>query len=92
MTACVHKTSVPMGMNMGPTSIPRDYNPSSSSHRTPMSSTMHNGSFASPTESEFSEAFEGPDAVRYGCCSAQLYEASTDIRIVLGTRRRLEIG
>jgi hypothetical protein len=62
MAMLAHKASMPLGVGMGPTSIPRDY--SNSAHRTPMPSTTHNGSFASPTESEFSEAFEGPDAVR----------------------------
>ncbi|KAI9679114.1 MAG: ATP binding [Trizodia sp. TS-e1964] len=33
-------------------------------HRLPMISAASHGSFASPTESEFSEAFEGPDSVR----------------------------
>ena len=64
MAMLAHKTSLPMGMGMGPMSIPRDYPSSSSSHRTPLTSTMHNGSFASPTESEFSEAVDGGDAVR----------------------------
>ena len=79
MAMLAHKTSMPMGMGMGPTSIPRDYPSSSSSHRTPLPSTMHNGSFASPTESEFSEAFEGSDTVRY----AQSHSAFTMLSLTV---------
>ena len=93
MAMLAHKTSMPMGMGMGPTSIPRDYVPTpSSSHRTPMSSTMHNGSFASPTESEFSEAFDGPDAVRYILLPFHAVESIADTLVEHGMRRRLEIG
>ena len=60
-----HKTSFPAHMGVGPSHVPssRDYS-SMASHRTPLMVTNQNGPFASPTESEFSEAFDGPDSVR----------------------------
>ena len=59
-----HKPSMPMSLGQS-SATSRDYQPNNSSHRTPLTGTTHNGTFASPTESEFSEAFEGPDPVRY---------------------------
>ena len=60
MAMLAHKTSIPLGGGggMGSSSLPRDY----STHRTPMTAN-HNGSFASPTESEFSEVHENYDPV-----------------------------
>lgn len=92
MAMLAHKTSMPLGMGMGPTSVPRDYPSTSSSHRTQMSNTMHNGCFASPTESEFSEAFDGVDAVRYVVLSGRLNRAITHHSIAHGTRRKSQIG
>ena len=66
MAMLAHKTSMPMSAGLGPSSAAaqaREYPASNSSHRTPLTST-HNGNFASPTESEFSEVYEGPDPVR----------------------------
>ena len=37
---------------------------SASHSRTPLTGSTQNGTFASPTESEFSEAYDGPDPVR----------------------------
>ena len=59
-----HKPSMPMSLGQS-SATSRDYQPTNSSHRTPLTGTTHNGTFASPTESEFSEAFDGPDPVRY---------------------------
>jgi len=42
----------------------QQYSAGISTHRIPAMGTSHNGTFASPTESEFSEPFEGPDSVR----------------------------
>jgi mitogen-activated protein kinase kinase kinase len=42
----------------------QQYSAGISTHKVPAMTTSHNGTFASPTESEFSDAFEGPDPVR----------------------------
>jgi mitogen-activated protein kinase kinase kinase len=64
MATIAHKSPLPgsAGMGMGG---PRDYTSTISSARTLASSTAHNNSFASPTESEFSEVFDGLDTVKY---------------------------
>ena len=66
MAMLAHKTSFPTQMGIGPSQIPssRDYTSTIASHRTPLLGSNQNGPFASPTESEFSEAFDGPDSVR----------------------------
>jgi mitogen-activated protein kinase kinase kinase len=61
MAVLAHKVPVPGTGGMG--SAGRDYTPSTATHRMPVSAAAHN-SFTSPTESEFSEGFEGPDSVR----------------------------
>ena len=53
-----------MGMGSGQTASAGQYSAGLSSHRTPVVGTTHSAPFASPTESEFSEAFDGPDSVR----------------------------
>lgn len=53
MAMLAHKNSMPLGGGIGLTSSLRDY----PSQRTPLTAT-HNGSFASPTESEFSESHD----------------------------------
>ena len=65
MATLAHKSPNPSIAAMGaPTNGGRDYASTVTSARTLMSSTVHSNSFASPTESEFSEVFEGPDSVR----------------------------
>ena len=67
MAMLAHKASFPASMGTGSTQVPssaRDYTSSNTSHRTPVMSNAHNGPFASPTESEFSEAFDGTESVR----------------------------
>ena len=64
MALLAHKSSMPMSAGIGSGDSARDYMSNSTHHRTPLTSTSHNNTFASPTESEFSEAFEGPDSVR----------------------------
>lgn len=55
----------PVGLPAGhATSAGQQYTTAVSTHKVPAMSTSLNGTFASPTESEFSEAFEGPDSVR----------------------------
>ena len=65
MAMLAHKASVPTSMGLGSnsgTSI-RDY-AVGPSQRTPAMTTTHNGPFASPTESEFSEAYDAHDSIR----------------------------
>lgn len=66
MAAAVHKPSFPASMGMGPTQIPstRDYTSAALAHRAPPASSNSNGAFASPTESEFSEVYDGSDSVK----------------------------
>lgn len=52
------------GVAPGQASMAGQYSAALSSHRTPLLGGAHNGTFVSPTESEFSEAFEGPGSVR----------------------------
>lgn len=65
MAMLAHKTSFPSTLG-GTTQVSstRDYGSSTASHMTPVMGSTNNGSFASPTESEFSEAYDGPDSVR----------------------------
>ena len=67
MAMIAHKQSVPMSAGLGAPSSAREYQHSSASthNRTPLPGSTQNGTFASPTESEFSEAYDGTDAVRY---------------------------
>lgn len=55
--------SYPSSLGMSSSQIPSvgQFTAALPSHRTPVS---HPAPFASPTESEFSEGFEGPDSVR----------------------------
>ncbi|MCJ1306898.1 ATP binding [Agyrium rufum] len=71
MATLAHKPS--MGLGPGNVTLPsnssiRDYAPTSSSsttsHRTGMMGGGHAGSFASPTESEFSETLDGSEFVK----------------------------
>ena len=69
MAMLAHKASVPTSMGLGSssgTSI-RDY-AVGPSQRTPAmtttTTTTHHGPFASPTESEFSEAYDTHDSIR----------------------------
>ena len=50
----------------------QQYPTSIATHKVPAMATMQSGTFASPTESEFSEAFEGPDSVRYAAAQAPI--------------------
>lgn len=52
------------GMASAQASTAAQYSAGLSSHRTPVLGGTHNGTFVSPTESEFSDAFEGPDSVK----------------------------
>lgn len=62
----MHKSPLPGSGGMSSSSNGGfDYPSTISSGRALISSTAHNNSFASPTESEFSEVFEGPDSVKY---------------------------
>ena len=68
MAVLAPKTSLPSSMGglghaQAPSTMP--YTAGLSSHRTPVMGATTNGPFASPTESEFSEAFDRPDSVRY---------------------------
>ena len=71
-----HKSSMPisagsgggggLGASSASTGVAREYQASTTSHsRTPLTGSTQSGTFASPTESEFSEAHDGSDAVRY---------------------------
>ncbi len=53
-----------MGMSSSQSTSAAQYSAGLSNHRTPVVGTTHSAPFASPTESEFSEAFDGPDSVR----------------------------
>ena len=66
MAMLAHKTSLPTSMGTGSTQVSstREYPSSNASHRTPVMTNAHNGPFASPTESEFSEAYDGNESVR----------------------------
>ncbi|KAI4263262.1 MAG: hypothetical protein L6R42_001588 [Xanthoria sp. 1 TBL-2021] len=68
MAMLASKSSYPSSMGMGSNqaSSSSQYSNTLATHRTPVISTSHNGPFASPTESEFSDgAYESPDtAVR----------------------------
>ena len=71
MAMLAHKSSMPVSAGLGASSASsasqaRDYQASTASHsRTPLTGSTQNGTFASPTESEFSEAYDGSDPVRY---------------------------
>ena len=64
MLASKSSFSNSMGMGSSQTSSSGQYTAGLSSHRTPVIGSTQSGPFASPTESEFSEAFDGPDSVR----------------------------
>ncbi|KAL8639760.1 MAG: hypothetical protein Q9228_003243 [Teloschistes exilis] len=68
MTMLASKSSYPSSMGMGstqPSSSSSQYSSSLANHRTPVIGTSHNGPFASPTESEFSDGYDSSDtAVR----------------------------
>ena len=54
-----------LGTTSSQTSSAGQYTSSIPNHRTPVITNPQSGPFASPTESEFSEAYDGPDTVRY---------------------------
>ncbi|KAL8971516.1 MAG: hypothetical protein Q9183_001018 [Haloplaca sp. 2 TL-2023] len=57
------KSSYPPSMGMGSTQAPSSqYSTTVASHRTPVIGSSHNGPFASPTESEFSDGYDSSDA------------------------------
>ena len=64
MLASKSSFSNSMGMGSSQASSAGQYTAGLSSHRTPVIGSAHNGPFGSPTESEFSDAFDGPDSVR----------------------------
>lgn len=53
-----------MGMNSNQASSLNQYSANLSNHRVPPTGSTHNASYASPTESEFSEAHDGQELVR----------------------------
>lgn len=53
-----------MGMGSSQTTSAGQYSAGLSNHSTSVVGATHNAPFASPTESEFSEALDGPDSVR----------------------------
>ena len=67
-----HKSSMPVSAGLGASSgAAREYQSNTPSHnRTPLTGSTQNGTFASPTESDFSEAYDGADAVRYAPISS----------------------
>lgn len=67
MAMLASKVPYPSSIGMGSsqtTSSSGQYSAGLSNHRTPAVGASHTASFASPTESEFSEALDGPDSVR----------------------------
>ena len=66
MAMLASKASYPSSMGMGSsqTGSAGQYSAGLANHRTPVLGTSHSAPFASPTESEFSEALDGPDSVR----------------------------
>lgn len=65
MTMLAAKATYSSSMGMGTTQAASagQYSAGLSNHRTPVVGSSH-PPFASPTESEFSEAFDGPESVR----------------------------
>ena len=66
MAVLASKSQYPpsLGMNSSQPPSISQYSAGLSNHRTPITGSTHNASYASPTESEFSEAMDGPDSVR----------------------------
>ena len=66
MAVLASKVAYPgsLGMNSSQTPPVGRFSGGLSSHRPPALGNSHHAPFASPTESEFSEGFEGPDSVR----------------------------
>ena len=74
MAMLASKSSYPPSMGMGSTQAPSSqYSSTVASHRTPVIGSSHNGPFASPTESEFSDGYDSSDAaVRYAISNFHL--------------------
>lgn len=53
-----------MGLGSAQTPSVGQFSAGPSNHRIPAIGTSHHAPFASPTESEFSEGYDGPDSVR----------------------------
>lgn len=66
MAVLASKVAYPssLGMNSSQTPSVGQFTATLPNHRTPVVGASHHAPFASPTESEFSEGFEGPDSVR----------------------------
>jgi mitogen-activated protein kinase kinase kinase len=66
MAVLASKISYPasLGMNSSQTPLVGRFSGALSSQRVPALESSHHAPFASPTESEFSEGFEGSDSVR----------------------------
>lgn len=66
MAVLASKAQYPSSLGINANQAPSlsQYSAGISSHRTPLTSSTYNASYASPTESEFSEAMDGPDSVR----------------------------
>ena len=66
MAVLASKATYPSSMGMGSSQPPSagQFSATVSSRRIPTAGVSHHAPFASPTESEFSEGFEGPDSVR----------------------------
>lgn len=66
MAVLSSKAQYPSSLGMTSNQAPSlsQYSASISSHRTPLTGGTHNATYASPTESEFSETMDGPDSVR----------------------------
>ena len=66
MLASKNSYPAPLGISSSghASSAGQQYAAGIAAYKVPAMTAAHNGTFASPTESEFSETFEGPDPVR----------------------------
>lgn len=98
MAMLASKTPYPSSMGMGSNqaSSSNQYSNTLATHRTPVIGSSHNGPFASPTESEFSDgAYESPEtAVRsvLPLIVANLFPCSKRIMLPANAARFLDPG
>lgn len=66
MAVLASKITYPSSMGMSSNQTPSvgRFSAGISTHRAPAIGNSHHAPFASPTESEFSEGYDGPDSVR----------------------------
>ena len=66
MAVLASKAQYPSSMGMNAAQAPSlpQYSTGISNHRAPLTAGAHNASYASPTESEFSESMDAADSVR----------------------------